>query len=418
MIERPDRLIVKARRRPWRLAASITALITLGFGVAAALWLLRPGVLFSPEPDGRLAAACRQLQVTDAQTGLPLRGIEDLAVLPDNSLILSTYDRWPVENRAAGLQNAAPGGLYRLAAPASWPTDRGTVSQVVSVEAENLTAELFPEVRPHGIDAVAKTDDGVRIFAVNRATGPAGDQVAVDVFDLEDERLRHVERIADPRLCRANDIAAVDDRHALITLDTSACDGRARWRELILGPPAGAVLHLTLSDEDIGDTPGQGDQSAQLTSVANGLRFANGIAIDGQWVWVAETRGQALMRLSLDAALQRDGTSAAASTTPPIRYPLSAAPDNLTIDAEGGLLVTQHPSLLRLALHRAAWLQLSGSGTRVDRVTHEESGSIESRLEWLDPQGTLLAAGTVAAEVPGALLIGSVTADGLAFCPS
>ena len=414
MTEGSDRPAAKARRRRRKWVVPVAAGLAVVVGLVAILALLRPNFLVSPEAGGHLAEVCRPLQVIDAETGLPLRGIEDLAVLPDGSSILSAYDRWSVEDGVTAGQRSAPGGLYRLEAPA----DRWTADRTTSIEAQNLTGAVLPEIRPHGIDVIAKSDGGVRIFAVNRATGPARDRVAVDVFDLADTDLRHVARIADPRLCRANDIAAVDERHAFLTLDTSACGGPARWRELVLGPPAGAVLRLTLSDDVLEGSAGDDKQTAQLAPIAHGLRFANGIAVDGQWVWIAETRGQALMRLPLETALQGNATLTAGSLPSPHRYPLAAAPDNLTIDADGALLVTQHPSLLRLALHRPAWLRLGRPGTRVDRVAPGDGGAIESRLEWLDPQGTLLPAGTVAAEVPGALLIGSVTADGLAFCPS
>ncbi len=349
--------------------------------------------------------------MTDAATGVPLRGIEDLVALPDGSLLLSARDRWALESgEPEGIGAAGPSGLFHLRG--DWAGELGIGDQR-SLQAKNLTARILPVFRPHGIDAIAGNDGTIRIFAVNRAGGDEQSSTGIDVFDFREERLQHVTRIDDPRLCRANDVAAIDGRRALVTLDTAACDRIGNWRELVFGPPEGSVVRLTLPDPKDSGSLGE----AQLTPVATGLRFANGIAIGDGSVWVAETRGQRLLRLPLATALE-DGTEPETSPASAFaRIPLPASPDNLTMTGAGDLLVTQHPSLLRLALHRAAWLRREGAGTRVDRLAIDESVEAEPRLEWLDPKGAMLSAGTVALEASDGLVVGSVTAAGLAWCP-
>lgn len=388
----------------WALALTVAA------GALALTAVVKPQLLSSPDTSGRLAGYCRPLTVTDAATSEPLRGIEDLVVLPDGSLLLSAQDRWSF----AGIGDASPSGLYHL--PPDW-SDRTGVDGSGPVAARNLTQEIFPVFRPHGIDAIAVDDGTVRVFAVNRAGGDTQSSTAIDVFDLRDESLSHVARIDDERFCQANDLAAINGQSALVTLDTAACGRLENWWELVFGSPAGSVVRLALPDPEAGD----GSDEVQVTPVVTGLRFANGIAIGEQSIWVAETRGQRLLRLPAETALAETAETDAIGTDPnamssAVRVPLAASPDNLTLTPDGDLLVTQHPSLFRLALHSAAWLKLGRSGTRVDRLPASEADDIEAQLEWLDPQGSLLSAGTIAAEGPGGLVVGSVTDTGLAWC--
>lgn len=405
MTSQSDTSAVAARRRPKLRRLAWTLALTAATGALAFAAVVEPRLLSSPETSGRLAGFCSPLTVTDAATGEPLRGIEDLVALPDGSLLLSAQDRW----NFASSGDASPSGLYRL--PPDW-TNLAGIDGSRPVAARNLTQEIFPVFRPHGIDAIAGEDGSVRVFAVNQAGGSLQSSIAIDVFDLRDEHLSHVVRIDDSRFCQANDLAAIDGQTALVTLDTAACGRVANWRELVFGPPAGSVVRLSLPDPEVGE----GSDELQVTPLVTGLRFANGIAIGDEAVWVAETRGQRLLRLPIEIASAEAAETGGDNMSSAVRVPLPASPDNLTLTADGDLLVTQHPSLLRLAVHRAPWLRLGSSGTRVDRLATGDAEDAEAQLEWLDPQGRLLSAGTVAAQSPAGLVVGSVTATGLAWC--
>jgi hypothetical protein len=75
---------------------------------AGALAAMAAGAIFVGHPAGQPSvagspvSACRKVVVTDAHTGRPLRGIEDIAVnAAANIAYLSADDRWAVEEGAA-----------------------------------------------------------------------------------------------------------------------------------------------------------------------------------------------------------------------------------------------------------------------------------------------------------------------------
>lgn len=322
--------------------------------VLAAWWALR---LPDPMPGPLRFPACRHLTVTGG--GEALRGIEDLALAPGgDALILSAQDRAALsEAREAGAPGPA-GGLWRLPLAALGGT---------TAAADPLAPPPGP-FHPHGIAVAA---DG-RLAVVNRI-GPGAAQV--ERGELRGQVLRYGPAEAGDGLCRANDVALPDaaDGGVAVTLDRGAC-GTA-LADLLPFAWRGRVVLLPGSEAALA-----------------GLAFPNGIAVLPAGLAVAETRGE---RVRLP--------------TGPVAVP--GAPDNLNLAPDGTLVVALHPSLLRLALHRAGWLARAPSRiVALDPAT----GAVTALHD--DPAGTLLSGATAAVIAGGWLVAGSATDAGLLVC--
>jgi hypothetical protein len=331
-------------------------------GLIAALLLAGCGE--QPTGNPRFALEdCRVARVTDFR-GKAIAGIEDLAV-SGNFLILSAHDRLAMRRAKAG--TAVPeGGLWTL------PLD--TLRQ-----AAPRAARVIPEgriaggLRPHGI---AIHQD--RLAMVNRRIGADGrpDPVVLS-FDLSGPEARLVETWRGPGFCALNDVAFWQGE-VLATLDRSRCPSSILG-EMLVPKESGSLLLL-------------GDTGSRV--LASGLAFANGVAVlpEGT-IAVSETRGQRV-RLS-------DGRE----------FAVPGHPDNLTVAANGRLIIGVIPSLWRFGLHL-----LGHRETAPARVVALDPAS--GVVEWLfdDPLGQLLPGITVAILADGRLIAGAVRAPGLLVC--
>lgn len=330
-------------------------------GGLAALAALAAVAVWLAWPVGGLAARfgagdCSRLALADAGTGAAIRGVEDIARHGD-ALILSAHDRL-----AADRGVARTGGLYRL--PLAALSGPGPVR----VARLGGTGHLDP----HGI-AVA----GGRIAVILRRHGPRGHSgTDVVAARLEGPRLTGAERIRDPALCAANDVA-FDGGRILVTLDRRDCPGRS-WRDMLLGG-GGRMVALG---------PGGG-----IAPVLGGLAFANGVLAAADGPVVAETRA-ARLRLATGRSVAVPG-----------------GPDNLSRGPGGRILAALHPDLIRLALYRHGW-----TGRAPSRIVavDPDTGAVEVLHD--DPTGALFPAATVAVMAGGRLVAGSVRAAGLLVC--
>ncbi len=315
-------------------------------------------------PTRFVPADCRVVAVADAETGTPIAGIEDLDRHGD-ALILSAHDRLALRRARPG--DAVPeGGLWRLPlASLGEPAPRAT--------------RILPEgsiaggLRPHGIAVRAD-----RLAAVNRRIAPDG---RVDPVILELDLAGPAPRVTGiqrgPGFCALNDVAFWQGE-LLATRDRSRCPAHILG-ELLVPAESGSLVSL-------------GDAGAR--TLADGLAFANGVAVlpEGT-IAVAETRARRV-RLS-------DGRMLA----------VPGHPDNLTVAANGTLVVATLPSLWRFGLH------LLGKRDRApSRIVALDPASGE--VEWLldDPEGRLLPGLTVGLLADGLLVAGAVRAAGLLVC--
>jgi hypothetical protein len=306
---------------------------------------------------------CRVARVTDFR-GTAIAGIEDIAVDGD-FLLLSAHDRLAVRRAKAG--TAVPeGGLW-------------TLPLATLPEAAPKAARVIPEgritggLRPHGIAI-----DGKRLAVVNRRIGADGrvDPLVLS-FDLSGPEAHLVESWRGPGFCALNDVAFWRGE-LLATLDRSRCS-TSIFGEILVPPESGSLLLL-------------GGTGTRV--LAGGLAFANGVAVlpEGT-IAVAETRGRRV-RLSNGRA-----------------FTVPGHPDNLTVAANGRLIVGVIPSLWRFGLHLLGYRE-----TAPARVVALDP--VSGAVEWLfdDPEGQLLPGLTVGLLADGRLVAGAVRAPGLLVC--
>ncbi len=238
----------------------------------------------------------------------------------------------------------------------------------------DMTGGAPAEFQPLGLDYYE--EDGVgRLFVVNAANN------AVEIFDVaEDGALTHLNTLTERRLTSPNSVAAVGIDSFYVTNDVKA--GRSTLVgqfQFLMRAGEGEVFHF---------------DGVAWSLAASGLRFANGIvaARDGGEIYVAETAGKAIR------VFARNGASGALRRVRTVSTP--AAPDNLTLDADGAVWVAGLPKPLGLPRHAARAGALAPSAVmRVD-----EAGA---SMVYLD-DGSELSASTVAARMGEALMIGAL----------
>jgi hypothetical protein len=316
----------------------------------AGTWTLSPPAAL---PARFALGDCRHVHLVDAETGRRIDGAEDVVLAPDGAtLILSAQDRLDT--------SGSEGGLYAVSLFA--------LGGGGDVAAEPLFAPRgWPEpFRPHGI---AISPDGQRLAVINHVADDGG---VVEVGTLGPDGWRPDRRIADPRLCRANDLdfdGAVQGAELLrVTLDRADCD--TSLRDLAGGSGSVAMI-----------------RGEALAIERTGLDFPNGIEAG----WVAETR-------------------AARLSGPEGTIPLPGGPDNLGL-SEGRIVAALHTRLIRTGLYIRGWLPSSGS--RIV-AADPETGTVEVLFD--DPEGTVFSGATVGVLAGDRLVAGSVRDSGLLYC--
>lgn len=349
---------------------------------------------------------CRRVSLVDQETGLKIRGAEDIAVDPEAGIaIISAYDRWAVEQDMDDGRTMIPqGGLY-LVTIAALRADRDTLT--VTDLANSFKAGS--DFHPHGID-LHIAQDGRRILAVINRRYQKGNttdnnnwqqETTLEIFRLQDLELQHQRTVRHERLCRANGIVLLSSRQILFSRDHGACDDRGALLEDIFGSAKGEVVQLNL--------PQQTDGPVEVENIAERLGYANGLAVDRNrnQLFVAATRESAVHVYDLDAI-------SASSTEAAVRQiDVTGGPDNLTLLKNGDLLAAVHPSLLSIGLYRRQWLGRTRAPSRILRLNPQD-GSV--RVLWQDADGSTFSAASVAVSLGPYLLIGSVADDGLMVC--
>ncbi len=350
----------------------------------------------APEAPDR-TGACQRIRLVDAGTDEPVAGAEDFVVdRASGRIFLAAYDRWALDDAvAAGAEKLPQGAIY--AAPLRSLTRKPEVLPL-----RRLAEGEGRDFHPHGL-AIDRSDGTARLFAINheyrRSGGSWMRTSAIESYRIAPGGLTHLATRRHDRLCRANNLAALGPRDLLVTRDHGTCHGVGRWLEDILGLDRAEVIRASL---DAGGGLG-------LETVADGLAFANGIAVapQGNAVAVAATREPAVRIY--------DGAKLVAGEPDALRrtVPVAGGPDNLTWTAAGGLVAAVHPSLFDAGLARHRWLGARRAGSKAVAV-NPESGLTRTLLH--DPTGERLNTGTTAAVVNGTLIVSAVLDHALLVC--
>jgi len=240
---------------------------------------------------------------------------------------------------------------------------------------------------PHGISLWSDGQGPDRLFVVNHQTRQLH---SIEIFNVRDDGLEHVDSLLDPLLISPNDLVAVGRDELYVTNDHARSRGLGQLLDDFLRRARGQIVHV---------------RAKSFRLLADDVAYANGIHIraDGQVLYVselAEKRLRVYQRMPATGDLQLQRSIA-----------LEFAPDNIERADDGRLYVASHPRQISFLRHAFDPVVLSPSA--VDRIQLEPTLNIE-RL-YLDP-GRELSASSVAAPLPGRLLIGSVFADYFLDC--
>ena len=352
----PIQHTLKTVQRSLAIGAAMLALSACGRETAAPVYAL---------------SDCRRVALTDAQSGEPVVGAEDMAFdAAGLRLIISAYDRRATEKASRGDTPPPQGGVYEINLDAAF--GGAPLLDTTSI----VDREKFQNgLRPHGVDFA-----GGEVAFVNRGYVKDGERwrmqsslVRIDGEGVVASKRTH---------CAANDVALVGDS-LLATRDHAACGGFSRFLENALGQKKSGAFF---------------DDGAALI---DGVAFANGVTVLGDGFAVAATRENALHILRATA---ERGSRTIVAKTP-------GAPDNLSVASNGDIVAALHLNLFRLALNRS-W-GIGKAGSRLVRIDVETG---DTAMLFDDPKGTLFSAATVGVETPYGLVAGSVTDAGLLVC--
>lgn len=246
---------------------------------------------------------------------------------------------------------------------------------------------------PHGLDLWTGPGGAKRLFIVDH--GADGLSHSIEIYDItQDGALSLAQSVSASALTSPNDVATSGPEQFYASNDPFAEPAWKRWLETYLLLPLNTLAYF---------------DGRRAMPVAEGLQFPNGVALspDGQWLIVAESTARAL-RL-----FRRNPFNGQVTPDRSIRVPM--APDNITVQPDGALMVAGHPRPLAFQAHARA-PAAAGAPSMVLRIT-DWTGD-KPRIDTLfADDGQRFAASSVAFRDPrGRLFIGAVYERGLLMC--
>lgn len=292
---------------------------------------------------------------------------------------------------------------------------------------------------PHGIDLVLSCEGQRLLYVLNHhepedrhpergcfaagelRSAPKDRLASVEVYVVEDRRLRFLQRLTDPEvLAHGNDLVALPNGDVWVT-DPPA--GKlAQALEVWGWSHRSRVVHFRCAQRRDGRCVGRWETRTDPAVREERIRFANGIAYrplpdsdacEGNASGVLYVAGGA--ERTLHRFRVHDGRCL--ETLKPLRFPDSPDrpnPDNLTWigDQHTRLLVAGHPNLRRFLQHSRSRDVPSPSAVAEVRVGSESLGVMPV---FHDPGG-LISAASVAACVDGDLVLGQVFESAVLRC--
>jgi arylesterase/paraoxonase len=236
----------------------------------------------------------------------PVPGPEDMDFDRwNNRIIISSHDRRNYE---------APGDLYEL------DPDSGRIG---ILRRENEPAGY--NFHPHGISIVKSDSGAVLLYViVHGEETEEGTAHSIAVYEVKSDELILIEILEDPLLESPNDLAAYPDGRLYVSNDKSRDGGML---EMLLGLKKSSVVFY--------------DGRGQWRRAATKLAMANGVAVDGNGVYIAATRDNSVFRYTASA----DGTLSEKQKITRVK-----GADNFYKD-NGWLYIASHERMFKLFAH-------------------------------------------------------------------
>lgn len=301
-------------------------------------------------------------------------GAEDLEVdTATGTLYLSAYDR-----RAVSAGAPVNGALYRL-------------------DLNDKDAEPIPlwrgegegDFRPHGISLYRSGNGAVRLFVINH---PADGRQVIEIFDVVDGWLNHVESLSDPLFVSPNDLTATGMRAFYAGNDVISQHPVMKMLEMMIPLRRANVIYF---------------DGEKASVAASGIAFANGMAVspDGLRFYVAEMTGKAVR------TYERQPVSGALTLLNTIS--LQSFPDNINLDADGALWIGAHPRLGDVMRHASDAMVIAPS--QVLKITPKRAGGGRIEEIYLS-EGEQISAVATAAVYKNKMALGPIFDSRIMFC--
>lgn len=342
-----------------KLVLGIVGVAVLGIGVHAGKLLADAGAFRTIVNRG--FDAC--------QERARLVGAEDLEWSPTLGRIVVSADYRPGKN----VENPPSGGIYLLAAEGKPLLER-------------VSEDVPFSFHPHGI-ALWEEGGKVRLFAINHRP----EMSTIEIFDWNGKRFAFVKTLQDPLLITPNDVIATGPEALWISHDHGS---RSHFLQQL--EHYSRIGRGFLSRYD----------GTAFARAADGIFFANGLALDKQ-------RKLLYVAAMLEKSVRVYDVS---SAEPKLlrAIPLSAGPDNITLDSDGTLWAGAHPKILTLKKHSEEHgLPAPSLVMRVKEPWRD--GAVGEEMMVND--GSAISAASVALPLGKQLFLGSIYDQKILSCP-
>ena len=243
-------------------------------------------------------------------------GPEDLALDRGRGVLyVSSHDRRHPQT---------PGAIYAV--------DLGKPFAALAVR--RLPSDYPERFYPHGISLLVRPDGGRRLYAISHpglatARSPLdfGTEHRIDVFAAEPDGLRFQSSLRGEALQNPNDLFARAEDDIYVSRDHGGTSALGKFAEDLLRLPRSSLLHFD----------GRG-----FRTVAEGLRYGNGVTGAGDRLYVSEVLGRKVREYAVEGPGKLRELRA---------LPLPLGPDNLELDEAGALWTAGHPAPLQFLLH-------------------------------------------------------------------
>jgi len=298
---------------------------------------------------------------------IALPGVEDMQIsYEDNFILLSSDDR-------AGRRDGNPqqGHLYYIDL-----TDQ-------KLQPVQLTTDFKKPFFPHGISMVRTGPQVYKVYAISHMSET---DHTIEVFNLYNDSLVHVETLKDPAMVSPNDMVALDGKRFYFTNDHGYTEGFGKLTEEYLGRAVSTVYYF---------------DGKNYREVADGIAYANGINFDAarNLLFVASPRGFLVnvyhVQDNGDLVFVED-------------IDCGTGVDNIEFAPDGKLWIGCHPSLLTFAEYAKGNLDISPS--EIITIDYKGKGDYQVESIFMD-DGNEMSAATVAPVYNNRIFVGNVMDD-------
>ena len=298
---------------------------------------------------------------------IALPGVEDMQIsYEDNFILLSSDDR-------AGRRDGKPqqGHLYYIDL-----TDE-------KFQPVQLTTDFKKPFFPHGISMIRTGNQVYKVYAISHQSET---EHSIEVFNLYNDSLVHMETLTDPAFISPNDIVALEGGKFYFTNDHAYNEGFGKLTEEYLGRSISTVYFF---------------DGKKYREVAGGIAYANGINYDvaRRLLFVASPRGFLVKVYEVEENGDLDFVE---------DIDCGTGVDNIEFAPDGKIWIGCHPSLLTFAEYAKGNLEVSPS--EIITIDYKGKGDYKVESIFMD-DGNHMSAATVAPPYNDLIFVGNVMDD-------